>query len=280
MLTLCDCNPFLRAAMIQDAVLEGEKPRRPYDNRIFFVYKGNAVIIINGQEKEIKENSLVYLGVKDEYYFRGKIRAAVLNFDMTTNCRFRTTPLFPPSKADYDDRLIFDDTEIQGYESAFVTDVDEMLKREINELVNAFIHGNDYFDAICSAMLKKILADVLISLQKKKTANDLLANNVMLYIKDNATDIDQNTNLGKIFGYHPVYLAAVFKNQFNKTLHSAISEEKLCVAARLLTYTDNSVEEIALKSGFSTRGYFCTAFKRHFGINPTAYRKNHRIIQL
>lgn len=277
MIGMCACNPFLRAAMIQDAVLEGARPRIPYDNRIFFVYRGNAVILLNGQEIAIQENSLIYLGVRDAYRFKGKIRAAVLNFDMTMQCCQRTTPLCPVPREDYDPGLLFDDTKVEGYGTAFVTEANEILKKELDDLIQLFINKSDFYDALCSAALKKLLTDIVISLQERKTANAVLAERVMRYIKDNAVTIGCDAELGKAFGYHPVYLAAICKRHFGKTLHTVILNEKLCTALRLLLYTDQSVDEIALRCGFSSRSYFCTAFKKHFGMPPLAWRKAHRI---
>lgn len=277
MISLCDCNPFLRTAMIQDSVMEGTKPRIPYDNRIFLVYSGNATIILNDKEIPITHDSLIFLSRRDEYRFKGKIRSAVLNFDMTTSCNDRKTPICPVPKELYDKNLVFDKSVTEGFQSAVVITADETLKRQITDLVDLFIRQGDFTEVLCSIALKKILVDILIFMNAKKSAKTTLAENIYAYIKNNAAEIDGNNLLGEVFGYHPVYLAEIFKERYGKTLHTAILDEKLYLASRLLVYTDDSIEKIAFKTGLSCRSYFCTAFKRRFSISPMQYRNKHRI---
>lgn len=277
MIKLYECNPFLRAALMQDAVMEGVKSRRPYDNRIFFVYSGDATIILNDNEIPVSKNTLIFLSPRDVYRFKGKIRAAVFNFDMTTACYERKVPICPVPDDLYDKTLVFDESVVEEFSQAEVINADETLKRQIDDIVEVFIRKGDFTDEICSAALKKLLIDILIFVKNQKDGHVMLADKVLSYIKANATDIEQNADLGKTFGYHPVYLSEVFKARFKKTLHSAILEEKLLVAARLLTYTDDSIEKIAFKAGLSCRSYFCTAFKKRFGLSPLSYRNKYRI---
>ena len=95
MISLNKCNPFVRVAMKQEAVMEGDRPRIPYDNRIFFICVGNGDIILNGERIEIGSNTLIFLGVKDNYYFDGKFQAMVINFDMTMDFSEYKTPICP-----------------------------------------------------------------------------------------------------------------------------------------------------------------------------------------
>ena len=44
-------------------------------------------------------------------------------------------------------------------------------------------------------------------------------------------------------------------------------------AALDLVSTNDSITEIALRSGFSDSNYFKDAFKKKYGITPSAYRK-------
>lgn len=292
MLKPIDCNPFLRAAMVQNCVMEGSEPRRPFDNRIFFVYGGQADVFINGDVARLKRDSFVFLTPFDEYFFKGKISAAVLNFDMTTACRERKDPICPVPRRDYDETRAFDETIVEGFSSPVVFDAEESLRWQAEELVDAFVRGGDFSEAACSALLKKLLVDALLYKnqagektqnssaplnENKMTERALLAEKVLRYVKTNATKIEKNSDLTDVFGYHHVYLADVFKKRFGKTLHSVILEEKLYVASRLLTYTNDSVEEVAFKSGMSGRSYFCTAFKKRFSVSPIAYRNRHRV---
>ena len=49
-ITLEKCNPYIRTAEIQPAVLEGEKPRMAYDHRLLFVIDGAGKIFVENNK--------------------------------------------------------------------------------------------------------------------------------------------------------------------------------------------------------------------------------------
>ena len=98
MIPLCKCNPFIRNAMIQNYVIEGDHPRIAYDNRIFLILNGIGTVIISDKEFEIGSNSLIYIGIKDNYYFKGRFSAILSNIDMTMDFFDRKTPSPPTSR--------------------------------------------------------------------------------------------------------------------------------------------------------------------------------------
>ncbi|MEO1237165.1 MAG: AraC family transcriptional regulator [Planctomycetota bacterium] len=51
------------------------------------------------------------------------------------------------------------------------------------------------------------------------------------------------------------------------------NRRRIAEAKRWLRTTDRPITEIAMTCGFSTSQYFATAFKRHAGVSPSAYRK-------
>ena len=52
-----------------------------------------------------------------------------------------------------------------------------------------------------------------------------------------------------------------------------LAELRLLQSAAALTDLTRSVREIALTSGFPDANYFSRAFRRHFGVSPTEYRR-------
>ena len=277
MISLGMCNPFVRIAMIQETITEGERPRRPYDNRLFLICKGTGAIILNGKKIEVGENTLIYLGTEDNYFFCGKLCAAIINFDMTMAYSDYKSPVSPELCEMYDTSKVFDKTDAMGFLSPIIFCVDEKLKKSILLLVESYIKGGNYSEALCSALLKEILVDILRAKDQTTTNRTLLAQKVLLYIRDNAPTITSNLEIAKAFGYHPVYLGELFKSQIGMTLHAAVNREKLYLAARLLMYTSNSVEEVAYTSGFSSRNQLCTVFKKYFGETPLSYRNKSRL---
>ena len=278
MIPLCKANPFPRAAMIQVRLVEGKLPRMPYDNRIFFVYEGEGNIFLNGSRIPIQRNTLIYLGIHDKYFFKGKLRAAVINFDMTMAFFDKKTPVCPVCEEEYDRSLVFDQTVVEGFTEPIVFSADEMIKNEITRLVDTFIRGGRYADSICSTICKEILISIREALDASKSNDLLLAQRLMIYIKENAVRIKDNEEIGKVFGYNACYLGSVFKKQMGKTLHAAMIEERLRFSTRMLIYTNNTIEQIAFESGFTSRNHYCTVFKKYFGISPLSYRNKRTVI--
>jgi AraC family transcriptional activator of pobA len=55
-----------------------------------------------------------------------------------------------------------------------------------------------------------------------------------------------------------------------------VLDRVMAEAARLLRFTDQTVQQVALGVGYDDPLYFSRAFKRHFGDSPMAYRANSR----
>lgn len=272
-MNICECNPFLRAAMIQPAVLEGSSPRAAYDYRLFLILHGKGYIFLNGSKFELRENMLLCFAPKEEYYFVGKMKVAVLNFDMTRQSADRKHPIPPPPVEFYDPQKQFDHTRVTGLEEPLILPVDENLKSDVLEVVECFVRGGEFYDALCSALLKRLLVSILSLQNRARTATQQLCDDVLCYVKSNAAELTDNRDVAAVFGYHPFYLATIFKDEIGKPLHTVILEEKLKLACRWLRATNRSVEEISHATGFSSRNYFCTVFKRYYGISPLKYRK-------
>lgn len=64
-----------------------------------------------------------------------------------------------------------------------------------------------------------------------------------------------------------------FRRTFGESPHSYLLTRRMERAAALLRTTDRSVADICLSVGLQSIGSFTTAFKRIWGVSPTAYRE-------
>ncbi len=69
------------------------------------------------------------------------------------------------------------------------------------------------------------------------------------------------------------HLIRVFKDSYNTTPGAYHSDIRLTAAAKYLIETDFSIGEIAASLGYSDQSFFSVAFKKKYGVYPTAYRK-------
>lgn len=81
--------------------------------------------------------------------------------------------------------------------------------------------------------------------------------------------LDQLAAVAAMSRYH--YLR-VFKRQTGLTPHSYLRNVLMDQAALHLRTTDASISEIALRLGFASPGHFSDAFKRRYGVTPSAFR--------
>ena len=265
-----NCNPYIRAAEIQPAIMEGSAPRKAYDHRLFCVLEGSGRIIIGGNAYLVDKHTLILLAPDVDYYFVGRMRTVVLNFDLTRNASYRKIAICPPPEENFDSSLLFDRETILQAEGFLITQADPSIRSSLLRIVEEFHTGDEKADALTSALLKLLLAELYRG--RDQTEMDL-CKKVAAYIRINAPHIEENGQIAEAFGYHAVYLGEVFRRVTGKTLHSAVMEERIALACRLLSRTELAVADIAESCGFCSRTHFCTTFKRLTGQTPTRYRK-------
>lgn len=265
-------NPYIRAAEIQPAVLEGNGPRKAYDHRLFYVLESSGSIVVEGTAHSLSPDSLVILPPAVEYYFIGKLRTLVLNFDLTRACADRPQPICPPPATEFEEALRFDRQVVDGLDAPLFDRGDGFSRQTLLRIVEEFASAGSCADALTSALLKGLLAELL---RRGDAQEDTVCKKVMGYIRNNAAAISGNAEIARVFGYHPVYLGELFRRVTGKTLHEAVMEEKIALGCRWLTRTDSPVAEIAESCGFCSRTHFCTVFKKKLGVSPTEYRRIH-----
>lgn len=85
-------------------------------------------------------------------------------------------------------------------------------------------------------------------------------------------------NLGEQFNLSEKYVGKYFKVHSGESLQSYIARCRLLEVEKLLTKTDMSVSEIALRLGFTDESHLNHAFKKSKGITPRDFRKGRKIV--
>lgn len=92
------------------------------------------------------------------------------------------------------------------------------------------------------------------------------------------TNIDRKITLEELcsqFHISKYYLCHTFKNTIGMTIFDYILARRISIAAKKLLYTEDSLAEIALSTGFSSFSYFSKMFKEFEGVSPKEFRKAH-----
>lgn len=91
-------------------------------------------------------------------------------------------------------------------------------------------------------------------------------------IKERIRDLPTLGELAKSTGLSRTYLSYVFKEVTGMRLQDYLTRIRLEKAKDLLGNIDLKIKQIAHEAGFSDPNYFCRAFKRKTGLNPTNWR--------
>ena len=72
----------------------------------------------------------------------------------------------------------------------------------------------------------------------------------------------------------PFYFTRVFRQETGYTPHQYIVNTRIANAKFLLRTTEDSVKDIAIRTGWNSESTFCTAFRKSAGVTPTVYRQS------
>lgn len=93
------------------------------------------------------------------------------------------------------------------------------------------------------------------------------------YINKHLTDSITISKLCTEFNISRSRLYATVSTQINGGIAAFVKSIRLTHAKKLLTTTDFSLHDIALRTGFSNNNYFSKAFKQKYGVTPKKFKK-------
>ena len=74
--------------------------------------------------------------------------------------------------------------------------------------------------------------------------------------------------------YNHCYISRTFTKHVGMTISEYFINAKIFYSVKLLRFTQMSITEVAISSGFTTITYYNRVFKKQFGVSPSEYRKN------
>ncbi len=93
------------------------------------------------------------------------------------------------------------------------------------------------------------------------------------YLDEHFLDDLSLTRLAKISLLNEFKLKSGFKAVFKTTVFAYIRNLRMQYAKQLLCDMNMQIAEVAMITGYEHPAHFSVAFKKHFGINPSAFRK-------
>jgi AraC-like DNA-binding protein len=81
-------------------------------------------------------------------------------------------------------------------------------------------------------------------------------------------------DIASVCGLDRSYLSRLFKDATGQSLQGYLVAYRMKMAAQLMRDGSNSIQYVSLAVGYSDIFTFSKAFKKHYGVSPTEYRKN------
>ena len=141
----------------------------------------------------------------------------------------------------------------------FLTAITTRLKRK-EELQKSCVSVNNF-------IYKSSIAEEQISYSSK-------INQVFEFIEDNYHRPLELKEVASRLGYSSAYLTNLVRKKTGRTVKQWIIERRMNKARQLLLNTEESVTQIAAKTGYLDTGYFIRQFKQLHGTSPNLWRNS------
>jgi AraC family transcriptional regulator len=96
---------------------------------------------------------------------------------------------------------------------------------------------------------------------------------VLVHIQTHLDDLPHREELASIACMSPFHFHRIFSSFVGEPIHKYIKRLRLERAAGWLINTQDSITDIALRTGYETPAAFGKAFKQHFHVTPTHFRE-------
>jgi len=107
-----------------------------------------------------------------------------------------------------------------------------------------------------------------------ETKHSALVQNAVRILEEEYAALDGIDRLSQKLGVTHSHLTRVFTRETGSTPSAFLTRLRLQHAVNLLSRTNDSVEQIAQRCGFSCGNYFAKTFRKHMGLSPLAYRNS------
>ncbi len=123
------------------------------------------------------------------------------------------------------------------------------------------------------ALLNVVMTNANIQWKKDRPA---VLNNVLSYIESNYSKKLPNSHLAEIACMSIEGLSKIFRNHLGTSPGAYVTRIRIKQASHFLLHSSESIDWIAMATGFPNRNYFSRIFKQVTGESPAEFRRQHK----
>lgn len=96
------------------------------------------------------------------------------------------------------------------------------------------------------------------------------------YIREHIDEVNRG-QIAEYFYLSPSYLSKVFRRETGESLINFIQDTRIELAKELLLYSDYTISDIAIQTGYPNFSHFSKQFRKFVGCTPNEFRKNKKM---
>ncbi len=246
-------------------------------SRLYYMYAGEAYVIIRGDRIEMKPGYLYFLPPHsllslhcDNWHAQYNLAftaTSSVGIDRFSGKEFAYEIPAKPEELDIFKRILELNPNFHLNTSSPYGTPQHFFKRQESDPLKQF-----ETDALMKLLVSRILRhEQAISPEISRRTNKI--NRIVTYVMDHLEEELEVKSLATRFDWTPNYLSALFKQFSGLNLNTYITLRRLEKSQRLLETTGMGLKEISMECGFKTPQYFCRAFKKYLNTTPSKYRK-------
>ena len=162
----------------------------------------------------------------------------------------------------------------------FTFDLTPHLKEKVNIIVNHLSVDNSQFSFYSFLAIQSLISDLLSDIHEdcwELLARDYRILNILSYIENNTDKDLSNEALAGMCQLATNAFTRLFKEEVGVSPQRFVKRKRINSACVLLHHSDDSIDEIAMKTGFANRYHFTRIFSQITNLAPAKYRKVFRI---
>lgn len=260
-------NPILNISIVDRL---DTNPVISRDPEIIYVMEGVLAVFIGGTEWVLSENNYLVINSEEEHQY--VIRESGL---------FALMRMKYAEVADY---LGLRTHEIQCHSMLEGGARQERTGRLLQSLIGYYLSEDATDEARLFAESYSLLSQIkrFYMIQKENSSGrawddtDKRQEMIRQYIQENYNHKVSLSDIANATYLSTTYLSRYIKEKFGKTFSEVLNDVRLEHAEKDIVETNWSITRIALENGFPLPAAFNKTFRQHYGMSPSAYRREHQ----